>query len=170
MTLGQGSTSCVLTINRRRLPDARMPIGHQQIEVIAGGAVVWRDDVAATGTAWSMSSPIDLSRHFVGRTTTLALRLAVSQGTKGDEATVALDDVSLTGCSVTNPTFEIDAGWTLTSSPGASVFGSVYQFSPSYSTDTFAALASLYALVGPPIPSAPTSSSEGPGTITRRAP
>jgi len=57
---------------------------------------------------------------------------------------VTFDDVQLTGCHITNPTFETDSAWTLARS-GGPVEATVYQYSSTYSTDTFNAVAGQFA-------------------------
>jgi hypothetical protein len=141
--LNTGSTSCTMVLHRNDSRDTTAPGGFHQKQAYVGGHLVWETDVNYDGTAWYSSSPIDITSDLTGGSGTLVLRLAEIAGVSNYQVTVAFDDIALTGCSISNPTFETDSGWTISRS-GGPVLASIYQYSPTYTTDTFDRVAALY--------------------------
>ncbi|NUR24967.1 MAG: hypothetical protein HOV83_03815 [Catenulispora sp.] len=143
VTLDAGSSSCKLVLWRRDNRDTSSPVGYHQKQAYVGGSLVWASDVASEGTDWYTSSQLDITSHLTSGSATLVLRLAEIKAVSNYSVSVVFDDVSLTGCHIANPTFESDTGWSLSRS-GGPVLATVYQYSATYSTDTFDAVAALF--------------------------
>jgi hypothetical protein len=140
MTLDPGSTSCTLTTWRKVVSGA--PGSGYELEALAGGSVVWSADIGAAAD-WGQSTPVDLGGHFQNGTSSLTLRMVKEADATVSPVTVSVDDVTLTGCSMANPTFELDEGWTL-SRDGDPVVAGIVRYSPTYTLDAFTAVAALY--------------------------
>ncbi|MFC1420545.1 hypothetical protein [Streptacidiphilus cavernicola] len=145
VTLDPGSTSCTLALSRRDDRDTTAPSGYHQKRAYVNGTLVWNSDVASEGTDWYSSSPLDLTPYLSGGSATLALQLFENAGVSNYRTHVDFDNLRLTGCSVPDPGFETGAGWTLTHSADGVVHGTVYHYSPTFTTDTFSALADVFA-------------------------
>ncbi|GIH17826.1 hypothetical protein [Rugosimonospora africana] len=141
--LDSGSSSCVMVLHRRDSRPTSAPAGYHEREAYVGGHAVWKTDVTYDGTDWYSSSPLDITSDLTNGSASLVLRLTELTGVANYQVTMAFDDITLTGCGIANPTFETDSGWTISRS-GGPVLASIYQYSPTYTTDTFAAVASLY--------------------------
>ncbi|MBV1848520.1 hypothetical protein [Catellatospora tritici] len=110
--------------------------------------IIWRRDVASENTTWDQwewTSTLDLRPYLVsGHRISLILRLAELKKVSNYSVNVAYDDLAFSGgCGVSNTTFESDAGWTVSRS-GGPVLAGVYQYSSTYTTDAFAAVAGRF--------------------------
>lgn len=141
--LNPGSTSCSIVLHRKDSRDTTAPGGYHEKQAYVGGHEVWHTDVNYDGENWYSSSPINITADLTGGSGELVLRLDELAGVANYQVTVTFDDIVLTGCSIANPTFETDSGWTISRS-GGPVLASIYQYSATYTTDTFAAVAALY--------------------------
>lgn len=141
--LNSGSASCTMVLHRKDNRPTSAPAGYHEREALVGGHQVWKADVTYDGTDWYSSSPLDVTSDLTNGSATLVLRLTELKGVSNYQVTMAFDDIVLTGCSIANPTFETDSGWTI-SRTGGPVLASIYQYSPMYTTDTFTAIAALY--------------------------
>lgn len=145
VTLDPGSSTCTLALYRIDDRPTTAPVGYHDKQVYVGDDLVWHEDVAADGTDWYSSSWLDLTNYLVNGVGTLKFRLTELSGVTNYETRVDFDDLRLTGCSVENPGFESDAGWTLSRNAGSPIGASVHQDSPTFTTDAFDAVAPLFA-------------------------
>jgi len=144
VSLDSGSTSCTMVLWRRDNRETSAPAGYHEKQAYVGGNLIWRSDVASEGTGWYTSSPLTVTPYLTNGSATLVLRLMEVKAVSNYSVSVTFDDVQLTGCHITNPTFETDSAWTLARS-GGPVEATVYQYSSTYSTDTFNAIAGQFA-------------------------
>ncbi|HZM77637.1 MAG TPA: hypothetical protein VFC19_18110 [Candidatus Limnocylindrales bacterium] len=142
--LNSGSTSCRMVLWHSDNRQTSSPIGYHIKQAIVGGTLVWQRDVASEETAWYTSAPLELAPYFSNGAAALTLRLWEKAGVSNYHVTVRFDDITLTGCSVSNPTFETAGGWTLSRGGNGGVLGSVYTYDPAYSTTVLNAVAQLY--------------------------
>ncbi|WP_027341479.1 hypothetical protein [Hamadaea tsunoensis] len=143
VALDAGSSSCTMVLWRQDSRDTTSPAGYHQKQAYVGGSLVWASDVASEGTDWYTSSALDITSHLTNGSATLVLRLMEMKAVSNYSVSVLFDDVQLTGCHVTDPGFESDASWSVSRS-GGPVLATVYQYSPTFSTDTFDAVAALF--------------------------
>ncbi|WP_152360322.1 hypothetical protein [Microlunatus speluncae] len=144
VTLNAGSTTCsMVAFNTDTAPNGGTA-GYHFKQALAGGTLVWERDVATDGTGWYTNSPANLTPYLVNGSTTLTLRLYDKKGVSNYALDVSFDDLALTGCHLSNSTFETPAGWTF-SRAGGWVFGAVNQFNADYSGAVHAAVAAQFS-------------------------
>lgn len=144
VTLDSGSSTCSLVAyNTDTAPDGGTA-GYHFKQALAGSTMVWERDVATDGTGWYTNSPRDLTPYLVNGSTTLTLRLYDKKGVSNYAVDVSFDDIALTGCHVSNSTFESPTGWTF-SRAGGWVFGAVNHYDADYSSAVHAAVAAQFA-------------------------
>jgi hypothetical protein len=140
--LNSGSSSCGLRFWTRDVDAPGVP-GYHDIQLFVGTDLVWEQDAASNSTSWTVSPPLSVTAGLVNGTAPLRVRLTELKAASDFETNVVFDDFSSTGCSVWNPRLETDNGWTLTRSDG-SLVPAIYQYSPSFTTDVFTAVANRY--------------------------
>lgn len=144
VTLNAGSSSCsMVAFNTDTAPDGGTA-GYHFKQALANGNLLWERDVATDGTGWYTNSPRDITPYLVNGSATLTFRLYDKKGVSNYGLDVSFDDIALTGCHISNSTFESPSGWTFTRS-GGWVFGSVHRFDADYSSAVHGAVAALFA-------------------------
>jgi hypothetical protein len=141
--LTAGSTSCVLRFWTRDDVSTDALPGYHDLEIFVGGTLVWHQDVADYGFGWRAPPPLIVTPDLVNGMAPLRVRLTELKGVSNFEVNASFDDFSPTGCSVWNAGFESDNGWNLTRSAGP-IVPAVYQYSPTFSTAAFNAVAIRY--------------------------
>lgn len=147
LRLDAGSTSCRMVLWHTDNRQTSSPLGYHLKQAIVAGTLVWQRDVASEETDWYTSSPVELGSYFVNGAAALTLRLWEKAAVTNYNVTARFDDITLTGCSVSNPGFETSGqagGWTLGRGGNGAVLGSVYTYDPVYSTTVLNAVAQLY--------------------------
>jgi hypothetical protein len=138
--LNGGSSSCVLQFWSRNDQAAGAIPGYHAIQVYVGSRLIWQQDMASQGSEWSASPQLTVTPDLVNGMASVSVRLTELAEVSSFAVNAIFDDFSSTGCSVWNPGFETDNGWTLTRSAGALV-PAVYQYNPSFTTAAFSAVA-----------------------------
>jgi hypothetical protein len=144
LRLNAGSTSCRMVLWHTDNRQTSSPSGYHTKQAIVAGTLVWQRDVASEETDWYTSAPVELGSYFVNGSAALTLRLWEKAAVSNYGVTARFDDITLTGCTVSNPAFETTGGWSLSRGGNGAVLGSVYTYDATYSTTVLNAVAQLY--------------------------
>jgi hypothetical protein len=144
VALDAGSTSCRMVLWHTDNRPATSPSGYHQKQAFVGGVQVWTRDVASEDTAWYTTAPVDITSHLTNGSATLLIRLYEKAGVSNYAVTARFDDVTLTGCHISNPTFETAGGWTYARRGGAVLVGR-HTYLADYSSAVLEAVARHYA-------------------------
>lgn len=120
--------------------------GYHVKQLLLDGKVVWEQDVAADPEdAWRKVS-VDLTDELAGSTSaTLQWRLYERRGVSDYVVDASVDDISLTGLSLTDPGVEHAASWTPgLSRSGGPVYCSAQVYHQNYGADLGERLAARY--------------------------
>ncbi|MFB9468037.1 hypothetical protein ACFFR3_00885 [Nonomuraea salmonea] len=123
------------------------PAGHHVKQLLLNGTVVWERDVTADTAGTWVRATVDVTSRLAGATSaTLQWRLYERKAVTNYVVDAGVDDITLTGMTMSDPGVENAAVWTPNlTRQGGPVYCSAQVYHENYGADLGALIAGLYA-------------------------
>ncbi|TYB54177.1 hypothetical protein FXF51_48300 [Nonomuraea sp. PA05] len=144
--LVSGAARRVVSFWHRDARGPSHPAGYHAKQLLLNGKVVWERDVTADAADTWVRATVDLTAKLNGATSaTLQWRLYERKGVSDYFIDVSVDDIALTGMTMSDPGAENAAVWTpALARTGGAVYCSAQVYHENYGADLGARIAKLY--------------------------
>ncbi|MFC4114416.1 hypothetical protein [Nonomuraea zeae] len=145
--LTPGAAKRAVSFWHRDTRGSTSPAGYHRKQLLLDGKVVWDRDVAADPQDTWQRVTVDLAAEPAGATSVaLQWRLSERKGVSNYFVDVSVDDITLTGLTLSDPGVENATTWTAgLARKGGPVYCSAQVYHPNYGADLGTRLAGLYA-------------------------